>query len=79
MPSLVREMLAWLRFYLILPIPPIAGESEAEAASRAEPTSPAAIQAIPLAGAVVGALVGRSGSPLCAASRVRYACWRSDF
>ncbi len=58
MPSLVRDMIAWLRFYLILPIPPIAGESEAEAASRAEPTSPAAVQAIPLAGAVVGALGG---------------------
>ena len=58
MPSLVRDMLAWLRFYLILPIPPIAGESEAEAASRAEPVSPTAVQAIPLAGAVVGALGG---------------------
>ena len=58
MPSLVRDMIAWLRFYLILPIPPIAGESEAEAASRTEPTSPAAVQAIPLAGAVVGALGG---------------------
>ena len=58
MPSLVREMIAWLRFYLILPIPTIAGESEAEAASRTEPTSPAAVQAIPLAGAVVGALGG---------------------
>ena len=58
MPSLVRDLLAWLRFYLILPIPPFAGESEAEAASRAEPASPAAVQAIPLAGAVVGALGG---------------------
>ncbi len=58
MPSLVRDMIAWLRFYLIVPIPPIAGESEAEAASRDEPTSPAAVQAIPLAGAVVGALGG---------------------
>jgi adenosylcobinamide-GDP ribazoletransferase len=58
MPPLVRDLISWLRFYLILPIPPIAGESEAEAASRAEPTAPAALQAIPLAGAVVGALGG---------------------
>ncbi len=58
MPPLVRDMIAWLRFYLILPIPPIAGESETGAASRTEPTSPAAVQAIPLAGAVVGALSG---------------------
>jgi len=58
MPSLVRDLLAWLRFYLIVPIPPIAGESAADAASRAEPTAPVAMQAIPLAGAVVGALGG---------------------
>ena len=58
MPSLVRDLLAWLRFYLIVPIPPIAGESAADAASRAEPTAPAAMQAIPLAGAAVGALGG---------------------
>lgn len=58
MPPLVRDLISWLRFYLILPIPPIAGESAADAASRAEPTAPAAMQAIPLAGAVVGALGG---------------------
>lgn len=58
MPPFVRDMIAWLRFYLIVPVPRIAGESEAEAASRTEPASPAAMQAIPLAGAVVGALAG---------------------
>lgn len=58
MPSLVRDLVAWLRFYLIVPIPPIAGENAADAASRAEPTAPTAMQAIPLAGAVVGALGG---------------------
>lgn len=54
MPQLVRDMLAWLRFYLIVPIPPLAGESEA--VSSAEP--PSAVQAVPLAGAVIGAIGG---------------------
>ncbi len=55
---LVRDLLAWLRFYTLLPIPPIAGESAAEAASRAMPESDAAVQAVPLAGAVLGAVGG---------------------
>ena len=58
MPPLVRDLISWLRFYLILPIPPLPGESEADAASSAARTTTAAMQAIPLAGAVVGALAG---------------------
>lgn len=58
MPALLRDMVAWLRFYLIVPIPPLLGESEDEAASRAEPTHAHAVQAVPLAGALLAAIAG---------------------
>ena len=56
MPQLVRDMVAWLRFYLIVPFPPLPGEGEAP--SRAEPAEPPAVQAVPLAGAAIGAIGG---------------------
>jgi adenosylcobinamide-GDP ribazoletransferase len=56
MPELVRDMVAWLRFYLIVPFPPLPGEGEA--ATHAKATEPSAVQAVPLAGAVIGAIGG---------------------
>jgi adenosylcobinamide-GDP ribazoletransferase len=53
MPQLVRDVVAWLRFYLIVPFPRLPGEGDAP-----ESTEPAAVWAVPLAGAIIGAIGG---------------------
>jgi adenosylcobinamide-GDP ribazoletransferase len=54
MPPLVYETVAWLRFYTHLPLPILPGETEAAAA--ADPLRTA--QAVPIAGALIGAVAG---------------------
>jgi adenosylcobinamide-GDP ribazoletransferase len=54
MPPLVYETVAWLRFYSCLPIPPLPGESEADAAPDLARTA----HAVPIAGALIGAIGG---------------------
>ncbi|MEX0590253.1 MAG: adenosylcobinamide-GDP ribazoletransferase, partial [Xanthobacteraceae bacterium] len=54
MPPLVYDTVAWLRFYTLLPIPPLPGETDAAAAPDPARTAPA----VPLAGAVIGWIGG---------------------
>lgn len=54
MPPLVYETVAWLRFYTWLPIPPLPGESAADAAPDLLQTA----HAVPIAGALIGAIGG---------------------
>jgi adenosylcobinamide-GDP ribazoletransferase len=54
MPPLVYETVAWLRFYTHLPLPPLPGESEPSAAPDPLRTA----QAVPIAGALIGAAGG---------------------
>lgn len=54
MPPLVYETVAWLRFYSALPIPPLPGETEPDAAPDPSHTA----HAVPIAGAVIGAIGG---------------------
>jgi adenosylcobinamide-GDP ribazoletransferase len=54
MPPLVYETVAWLRFYTHLPLPNLPGETEA--ATAADPLRTA--QAVPIAGALIGAFAG---------------------
>src|SRR5262245_5287371 len=54
MPPLVYETVAWLRFYTHLPLPSLPGESDV--AAPADPLSSA--QAVPIAGAMIGATAG---------------------
>ena len=54
MPPLVYETVAWLRFYSCLPIPPLPGEPEADAAPDLARTA----HAVPIAGALIGAIGG---------------------
>jgi adenosylcobinamide-GDP ribazoletransferase len=54
MPPLVYETVAWLRFYSCLPIPPLPGETEADTAPDLTRTA----HAVPIAGALIGAIGG---------------------
>jgi adenosylcobinamide-GDP ribazoletransferase len=54
MPPLVYETVAWVRFYSALPIPPLPGEAEPDDAPDPNHTA----HAVPIAGAVIGAIGG---------------------
>ena len=54
MPPLVYETVAWLRYYTCLPIPPLPGETAPDAAPDLSRTA----HAVPLAGALIGAIGG---------------------
>ena len=54
MPPLVYETVAWLRFYTHLPLPALPGESEPSIAPDPLRTA----QAVPIAGALIGAAAG---------------------
>ena len=54
MPPLVYETVAWVRFYSALPIPPLPGETDPDAAPDPNHTA----HAVPIAGAVIGAIGG---------------------
>jgi len=54
MPPLVYETVAWVRFYSALPIPPLPGEIDPDATPDPSHTA----HAVPIAGAVIGAIGG---------------------
>lgn len=54
MPPIVYETAAWLRFYTCLPIPALPGETD----PRAAPDPARTAHAVPIAGAIIGAIAG---------------------